>query len=97
MNLEELRKAMESDATIENQMLKDKIENLEKRYRSEHEEHSHEKARLISDCQALTNRCWVLTRGTMCCFCELQGYICDHAWSLDEKVAHAKKMKEKNR
>ena len=90
MNLEEFRKSMESDATIENQKLKAEIEKLKKELHKERSDRSHEKAQLISDCRALTNRCHVLTQGAMCVFCELHGYVCDHAWSLDRKIAYAK-------
>ena len=34
---------------------------------------------LTDDCQALANRCWVLTQGSMCCFCDLSEFKCQHA------------------
>ena len=96
MNLEELRKSMESEATIENKKLKDEIKELKAQFQSEQKERSHEKAQLISDCRVLSSRCWVLTHGAMCGFCGLNGYICDHAWPLYRKIAEAKKMMNKD-
>lgn len=43
MNLEEFRKSLESDATIENKKLKAEIENLKKQLQRETSEHSQEK------------------------------------------------------
>lgn len=43
MNLEEFRKFLESDATIENKKLKVEIENLKKQLQRETSEHSQEK------------------------------------------------------
>ena len=97
MNLEELRKSMESEATIENKKLKDEIKELKAQFQSEQKERSHEKAQLISDCRVLSNRCWALTHGAMCCICGLNGYICDHAWPLYRKIAEAKKMMNKEK
>lgn len=83
MNLEEFRKSLESDATIENKKLKVEIENL-----------TQEKNALLDDCKALSNRCFVLTRGTMCVFCQLRGFRCEHTLSFYEKVITAKKLME---
>lgn len=44
---------------------------------------------LTNDCQALANRCFVLTQGTMCCFCELNEFRCPHEWSYDRKIKAA--------
>ena len=41
---------------------------------------------------ALANRCWTLTRGAMCIFCELDAFKCPHAMSNDQKIKVAKKM-----
>lgn len=94
MNLEEFRKSLESDATIENKKLKVEIENLKKQLQRETSEHSQEKKALLNDCKALSNRCFVLTRGAMCVFCQLSGFGCEHALSFDEKVITAKKLME---
>jgi hypothetical protein len=65
MNLEEFRKGLESDARQENEVLKKRINQLEA-------EQSAEIQRLHCDMRAVTNRCYALTRGTMCMFCRLQ-------------------------
>lgn len=97
MNLDGFRKAMESDATVENERLKRDLADVEKRYHEMFEEYTDRIQRLNSDCQALANRCFALTHGAMCVFCELSDYRCEHAMSIDDKVKAAKKlMKEKS-
>ena len=96
MNLEEFRKSLESDATIENKKLKLEIENLKKQLQRETSEHSQEKNALLNDCKALSNRCFVLTHGTMCVFCQLSGFRCEHALSFDEKVITIRKALEED-
>lgn len=94
MNLDEFRKAMESDATVENERLKRDLADVEKRYREMSKEYTASIQRLNSDCRALANRCFALTQGTMCVFCELSDYRCKHAMSIDNKVKAAKKLME---
>lgn len=94
MNLEELRKSMESDAIIENKKLKSEIEKLKKQLHRETTEHSREKEMLLDDCRALSNRCFALSRGSMCVFCQLHSFECERALSFDKKMAAAKKLME---
>lgn len=94
MNLDEFRKAMESDATVENEHLKRDLADVEKRYREMSEDYMARIQQLNSDCLALANRCFALTQGTMCVFCELSDYRCKHAMSIDNKVKAAKKLME---
>lgn len=94
MNLDEFRKAMESDATVENERLKRDLDEAEKRYREMSEEYTDRIQRLNSDCRALANRCFALTHGAMCVFCELSNYCCKYAISIDDKVKTAKKLME---
>ena len=97
MNLDEFRKAMESDATVENERLKRDIADVEKRYHEMFAEYTDRIQRLNSDCLALSNRCFTLTHGAMCVFCELSYYCCEHAMSIDDKVKTAKKLMEETR
>ena len=97
MNLEELRKAMESDATVKNKELKAEIEKLKSELEEEKRERRNEKNGLLDDCRALANRCFALTLGTTCMFCELRAYRCPRALSVDEKFAAAKKLMEENK
>lgn len=97
MNLDEFRKAMESDATVENERLKRDLADVEKRYREMSEEYTDRIQRLNSDCQALANRCFALTHGAMCVFCELSNYCCKYAMSIDDKVKTTKKLMEETR
>ena len=94
MNLDEFRKAMESDATVENDRLKRDLADVEKSYRDMSEGYTNRIQRLNSDCRALANRCFALTHGTMCVFCELSDYRCKHAMSIDDRVKTAKKLME---
>lgn len=94
MNLNELRQAMASDATAENERLKRDLADVEKRYREMSEGYLARIQKLNSDCRALANRCFALTHGAMCVFCELSDYSCKHAMSIDDKVKAAKKLME---
>ena len=96
MNLDEFRKAMESDATVENERLKRDIADVEKRYHDMFAEYTDRIQRLNSDCRALANRCFALTHGAMCAFCELSDYRCKYAMSIDDKVKAAKKLMEES-
>ena len=97
MNLDELRQAMASDATVENERLKRDLADIDKRYREMSEEYTDRIQRLNSDCRALANRCFTLTHGAMCVFCELSDYQCPHGLSIDYKVKAAKKLMEETR
>ena len=94
MNLDEFRKAMESDATVENERLKRDIADVEKRYHEMFAEYTDRIQRLNSDCRALSNRCFTLTHGAMCVFCELSDYRCKYAMPIDDKVKATKKLME---
>lgn len=94
MNLDEFRTAMESDATIENERLKRDLADVEKCYREMSEGYTDRIQRLNSDCRALANRCFALTHGAVCVFCELSDYRCKHAMSIDDKVEAVKKLME---
>lgn len=96
MNLDEFRKAMESDATVENERLKRELAVVEKRYREMSDGYTAKIQKLNSDCRALANRCFALTHGAMCVFCELSDYRCEHAMSIDDKVKAAKKLMEES-
>lgn len=92
MNLNELREAMASDATKENEKLKAEIEELKSKYKRTVKEANEVRGRLLDDCRALSNRCFALTKGSMCVFCELSEYHCKSALSFEEKILQAKKL-----
>lgn len=96
MNLDEFRKAMESDATVENERLKRDLADVEKSYRDMSEGYTNRIQRLNSDCRALANRCFALTHGAMCMFCQLCDYQCQHGLSIEDKIKAAKKLTEEN-
>lgn len=79
MNLNELREAMASDATKENASLKEENARLRQMVRDLERNYTDDTNALKEDCRALINRCFVLTHGVMCCFCELNQYKCPHA------------------
>ena len=97
MNLDELRQAMASDATVENERLKRDLADVEKGYREMSEEYTDRIQRLNSDCRALANRCFALTRGTICIACQLDDYQCPHGLSIVDKIKAAKKLMEETR
>ena len=94
MNLKELREAMASDATKENASLKEENARLRQMVRDLGRNYTDDTNALKGDCQALSNRCFALTHGVMCCFCELTQYKCSHALTDMEKVEAGKKWME---
>lgn len=97
MNLDELRKAMASDATKENERLKSETDLLRKQLSDLENDYAELKKFLNDDCRALANRCFTLTQGTMCCFCELNEFRCQHALNYDQKIKIAKKLMKENK
>ena len=97
MNLNELREAMASDATKENERLKSETNILRKQLSDLENKYAELKKSLNDDCRALANRCFVLTKGTMCCVCELNEFKCQHALNYDQKIKIAKKLMEESK
>ena len=94
MNLNELREAMASDATKENASLKEENARLRQMVRDLTRNYTDDTNALKEDCRALSNRCFALTRGAMCCFCELNQYVRPHALTDMEKAERGKKWME---
>lgn len=92
MNLYELRQAMASDAMKENERLRSEVNSLRERLHDSKNDYAALKKFMIHDCLALANRCYALTHGTMCCFCELDAFKCPHAMNHKQKIDAAKKL-----
>lgn len=94
MEFEQWKKALESDATIENKKLRERVKELEE----ENARLKNENLRLIRDYQAdmkgLTNRCFVSNRGHLCVFCELKTKQCEHFLNDDERIKRLKKFEK---
>lgn len=72
MNLEEYRKALESDARTENEELKKQINQMRN-------EKSSEMQKLECDLRCMCNRCFVFTRGYMCDHCRMiSNFKCEY-------------------
>lgn len=97
MNLNELREAMASDATKENEELKRQLKSLQKKYDRETSDLYDKIAALKSDCRALGNRCFAMTQGSMCMFCNLSTMECPHVLNDDQKIRIAKKLMEESK
>lgn len=95
MNLNELREAMASDATKENEELKRELASLKKKYRKDTEHLRSCGNAQLEDMKALANRCWVLSGGELCILCELSTYRCPHSMNFDDKLREAKKLRKK--
>lgn len=97
MNLTELREAMASDATKENEELKRELASLKKKYRKDTEHLRSCCNAQLEDMKALANRCWVMSGGTMCIFCELSTYRCPHGMNFEDKLREAKKLRKESK
>ena len=84
MNLDEFRNAMASDATKENEQLKHEVSVLRDQLR--------DSRKYCEELRQLMN--WVLSHGSTCGFCNLSMFDCPHAWSNDQIIEAAKKMRE---
>lgn len=94
MNLQELREAMASDATKENEELKRQLASLKKKYHEDTEHLRNCSKDQFTDIKALANRCWVLSGGELCLFCELSTYRCTHSMNFNDKLREAKKLRK---
>lgn len=96
MNLEELRQAMASDATKENEKLKNEVKLLRKQLHESTDRYEERINHLTRDFRALTNRCWTLTLGSMCCFCGLDPFECPHAMDYEQRLKVIAKFLEES-
>lgn len=94
MNIKELRDAMASDATKEKAALEKEICELKKNYEKQQEENNIFTLGILSDCDALANRCFTMTHGAMCGFCELSEYKCKHALTFKQKIKFYREIKK---
>lgn len=94
MNLHELREAMASDATKENQALKKKLTFLREQYNREVNHLRSCCNAQLKDLEALSNRCYASHLGSLCAFCSLETYRCPHALSVNEQIQIAKEMEK---
>lgn len=92
MNLDKLRQAMASDATKENERLRSEVNSLREQLHDSKNDYAALKGFMIHDCLALAHRCWALTLGYMCCFCELDAFKCPHAMNHKQKLEAAKNL-----
>lgn len=94
MEFEQWKKALESNATIENKKLIERVKELEE----ENDKLKGEKSELLRDYQAdmkaLTNRCFVSNRGRLCVFCKLRTKQCEHFLNDYERMKRLKKFEK---
>lgn len=96
MNLEELKKALSSDATEENAQLKKRLSNLQTEYHKKFSKLEKENDSLKESCRALCNRCFALTKGMTCLFCVLD-YPCPHMLGFEEKADISRKLRKESK
>lgn len=83
---------MASDATKENERLKREVNLLREQLHDSKNDYAAFKKSMIHDCLALAHRCWALTLGSMCCFCEFDAFKCPHAMNHKQKIDAAKNL-----
>ena len=96
MSMEEFRAALSSDATVENEKLKEKIKKLEvevKNLLENKKELEDELAEYKDYCRALGNRCFVHTKGVLCLNCDIP---CPHSISDTDLMEAIEYMKKNN-
>ena len=85
MNLDEFKNALSSDATVENERLKNELSVLKKSTTKQIEELTDERDTYKDQCRALGNRCFVFTQGNMCLNCNVEA--CEHLPSTSDIMA----------
>ena len=94
MEFEQWKKALESDATIENKKLIEKVKKLEEENAKLEDENLRLLREYQADMKALTNRCFVLSRGCLCVFCELKTEQCEHFLNDYERMKRLEKFEK---
>lgn len=98
MSMEEFRAGLASEATKENEKLKEEISKLKATIKEKNKEISSLQKDLKEvkhNCECLENRCFVFSRGLMCTYCGC-GELCPHGLTGEEYHVIAKFMKENN-
>ncbi|MCM1440201.1 MAG: hypothetical protein NC131_13510 [Roseburia sp.] len=98
MSMEEFRDGLASEATKENEKLKEEISSLKDSMKKKNKEISslHKELKEVKhSCECLGNRCFVLTSGLMCTYCGC-GELCPHGITAEEYRAITKFMKDNN-
>lgn len=96
MNMEQFREALSSDATIENEKLRKKLEELRTNTSNQIEALRSDVEHYKKQCIQLANRCFVYSKGdpALCLHCDID--CCKYAFTEKEMEAAVKKMtKEK--
>lgn len=93
MSMEQFRAALASDATVENEKLKENIKKLEAQIKDllENKKDLEDELSEYKDyCRALGNRCFVQTHGVLCLNCDIP---CPHSISdidlMEAKIGRA--------
>lgn len=94
MSMEEYREALSSEARIENEQLKKELSKLKERYLNEVQDLKNENTQLQSTVNALYNRCFVMTKGTLCAFCHFDD--CEYTPTIDDLMKLDIYMKKHN-
>ena len=92
MNLSEFKAALASDATIERDDLKEKFEKLKDESSKKIEELNEDIKQYKREIEQLGNRCFVLTKGSVCLSCQIDG--CKYAYTNEDLEAAANYMKK---
>ena len=93
MNIEEFRQALSSDATKENEQLKKQLLDLQTEYHEELLNLKEENKLLKDDCRALCERCYTVTKGSICQICAIE-YLCPHRLSDDAIVSFVHELRK---
>ena len=90
MNLSEFREALSSEATIENENLKQELESLKKSSSEKIKDLEEELEEVKKHRTFLSNRCYALTKGSMCHYCDISYPDCKYAVTWEDEEAMSK-------
>lgn len=90
MSLDEFKNALASDATIENEKLKEELETTKSKADEKIKDLENELTEYKEWCRQLSNRCYAQTGGALCMSCGI--HCCDHAFTEADYEAAVKYM-----
>ena len=95
MSLDEFKNALASDATIENEKLKEELKSSKDKADEKIKDLENELAEYKEWCRQLSNRCYAQTGGALCMSCGI--HCCDHAFTEADYEAAVKSEPQKKK
>lgn len=84
MEFDQFKKSLDTEARKENDMLKKEIADLKMKLKNSVTKEKYEL--LEGDVEALSERCYIMSKGLLCGFCSFNEFKCPHTKDLSESM-----------